>query len=315
MSIAYLNDRRRPFLEKQIRAELDYLMNVDKFLEHIDKQPGLYGAGVLYFNGLDGAVIREFQPLCQSRPINIIIRSAPRGATSPASPVTPKMEEENVALYSSVTEHTSTALSCGAAILSWLVVFGSGAASVPTLGASTPLTVLSYAAAIASTGQCVNGGYRSAKLVAGEEENLKWLDSLEWYQKTSAALDLVSLAGAGASYMATIKTYKVLKASGNQSLTAALREMPRAERKRLTEELIRAAHPGISNAAVKAYLRAGVYPKRYGQAEISRFLRRQLLDAVAATMSFSGSALSGVIRNPSRIQDLVFGISTPLETI
>lgn len=38
MSIAYLNDRSRPFLEKQIRAELDYLMNADKFLEHIDKR-------------------------------------------------------------------------------------------------------------------------------------------------------------------------------------------------------------------------------------------------------------------------------------
>lgn len=315
MSIAYLNDRSRPFLEKQIRAELDYLMNVDKFLENIDKQPGLSGAGVLYFNGLDGAVIREFQPLCQSRPINIIIRSAPRGATTSASPVTAKMEEENAALYSSVTEHTSTALSCGAAILSWLVVFGSGAASVPTLGTSTALTVLSYAAATATTAQCLNGAYRSTMLISDQEERLEWLDSQEWYQKTSTALDLVSLAGVGASALATVKTYKALKASGNQSLTTALREMPRAERKRLTEEIIRAMHPGISNAAVKAYLRSGVYPKRFGQAEISRFLRNQLLDAVAATISFSGSALSGVIRNPSRIHDLVFGISTPLETI
>lgn len=214
-----------------------------------------------------------------------------------------------------MTEHTSTALSCGAAILSWLVVFGSGAASVPTLGASTPLTVLSYAAASASTVQCFIGDYRSSRLISGREERLEWLDSQEWFQKTSTALDLVSLAGAGASYMATIKTYKALKAAGNQSLTKALSEMPRAERKRLTEEIIRATHPGISNAAVNAYIRAGVYPKRYGQAEISRFLRRQLLDAVAASMSFSGSALSGVIRNPSRIHDLVFGISTPLETI
>jgi hypothetical protein len=315
MSIAYLNDRSRPLLEKQIRAELDYLMDVDKFLENIDRQPGLYGAGILYFNGMDGAVIREFQPLCQSRPINIIIRSAPRGATSATSPVTPKMEEENEALYSSVVEHTSTVLSCSAAILSWLVVFGSGAASVPTLGASAPLTVLSYAAASASTAQCFIGGYRSSRLIAGREDRLEWLDSQEWYQKTSAALDLVSLAGAGASYMATIKTYKALKAAGNQSLTKALSEMPRAERKRLTEEIIRASHPGISNVAVKAYLRAGVYPKRYGQAEISLFLKKQLVDAVAATMGFTGSALAGVIRNPSRIHDLVFGISIPLETI
>ena len=315
MSIAYLNDRSRPLLEKQIRAELDYLMNVDKFLENIDKQPGLYGAGVIYFNGLDGAVIREFQPLCQSRPINIIIRSAPRGATSPASPVTPKMEEENAALYRSVTEHTSTFLSCGAAILSWLVVAGSGVASVPTLGASTPLTVLSYAAGVATGFQCINGLGRSGLLVFDREDWLAWFDSQEWYQQTSTALDLVSLAGVGASSMISVKTYKALKASGNQSLVKALREMPRAERKRLTEEIIRASHPGISNAAVKAYMRAGVYPKRYGQAEISRFLRTQLLEAVAATMSFSGSALSGVIRNPSRIQDLVFGISTPLETI
>jgi hypothetical protein len=315
MSIAYYMDRSRPHLEKRMRGELDYLMDVEKLLQNIDRKPGLTGAGVIYFNGLDGLVVREFDPLCQSKPINVIIRAAPKGAATAADLTSPKMETENAPLYSAVVEHSSTILSCGAAVLSWTVMLGGFATSIPTLGASVPLTVLSYAAAVTSTIQCANGLGRSSALMLGAEDELSWVDSKEWYQKTVTALDLVSIVGAGGVSLTTLKTYKLLKASGNQSLVKALSEMPRAERKRLTETIIRVTHPGISNNAVKAYIRAGVYPKRFGQVEISRYLQRQLLDAVGATMSFSGSAISGVIRSPQRAVDLIFGISTPVEVL
>lgn len=195
-----------------------------------------------------------------------------------------------------------------------MVVLGSGAAAAPTLGSSTAVTVLATSAAIASSVQCASGVIRVGFAATGREEELAWLDSQQWYQKTMVALDIVSLAGVGAAAVVTLKTLKVVKSSGS-TVSSALKGMPRQERKRLTEELIRQLRPGISNSAIKAYIRAGVYPARHTQAQISHQMRGQLLDAVGATMSFSGSAISGVIRHPDQIQDLVFGISFPVKTI
>lgn len=74
-------------------------------------------------------------------------------------------------------------------------------------------------------------------------------------------------------------------------------------------------HPGISNASIKAYIRAGVYPARYGSAEISHALRLELTSAAGAALSFGGSAVSGTLGNPSRLRDLAFGLFQPLQTL
>lgn len=74
-------------------------------------------------------------------------------------------------------------------------------------------------------------------------------------------------------------------------------------------------HPGIGNGAIKAFIQSGVYPARYTATQVSHTLKMQLTDAIGATLSFGGSALSGVIRNPNQLKDLVFGISFPVETL
>ena len=81
-----------------------------------------------------------------------------------------------------------------------------------------------------------------------------------------------------------------------RSFASVLKSLSRAERRRLTEEMIRVQNPGISNSALKAFVRAGVYPKRYTASAIRDGVKRQLLDALGATFSFAGSLAGGVSR-------------------
>jgi len=73
--------------------------------------------------------------------------------------------------------------------------------------------------------------------------------------------------------------------------------MTRAERRRITEEVIRINHPGISNSALKAMVRNNLYPKRYSSIQITEALKLQMKDAISATLSFTGSAITGDVRS------------------
>jgi len=299
----------------RVRSELSNSLDISRLLKEIDSRPGLIGAGVVYFNGFDVLIVREFEPVCQIKPINVIIRAVPKNIVTASQPTNGALELQNQPMYSAVREATSTGIACGAAVLSWVVIIGSGMAAVPTAGASAAITVLGYSAAFASTAQCLVGAGRTGAVFAGNEDSLAWLDSTAWYNKTMIALDVVSIVGAGSAAATSIKTLQNLKAAGSASVLQAMKQMPRHERKRLTETIIRQMHPGISNAALKAYVRAGVYPARYTATQVSHSLKMQLADAVGATLSFSGSAMSGVIRNPSQAKELVFGISSTVNAL
>lgn len=193
-------------------------------------------------------------------------------------------------------EASATLLSCSAAVLSWVVVVGSGAAAPVSGGASTGITYLSLGAATATTAQCLNGGFRTwAEATA--PEHLDSLDSEEWYRHTSHALDVISLAGSAVSIYSAIRATQILKASTGKSYREVLSGLNRQERKRLTEEVIRASHPAVSNRALKAMIRSGVYPKRYNTIEINKGLASNIKGAVSASISFTGSSVSGTVRN------------------
>ena len=88
-----------------------------------------------------------------------------------------------------------------------------------------------------------------------------------------------------------------LKNASSKSLREILQGLSRHKRRRVTEALIRAANPGISNGKLKALIRAGIYPKRYGTRQVSRGIQSQLLEAVGAAIGFTGSATGGLINH------------------
>lgn len=129
-------------------------------------------------------------------------------------------------------------------------------------------------------------------------------DSQEWYTATNTALDAISLAGAAAGLKSAVLTYRLLNRSTSESLLSLLQKMSRADRTRLTEEIIRIRNPGISNSGVKAQMKAGVYPKRYPSEALQLLLQRELLNAISNSSAFVGSAVSGTIRNPRILHNL-----------
>ncbi|MBV1884876.1 MAG: hypothetical protein KUG66_01345, partial [Gammaproteobacteria bacterium] len=195
-----------------------------------------------------------------------------------------------------VGEVAGSVLSCGAAVLGWIVVFGSGAAIPLTAGTSTAVSYLAVTASLASSGQCLNGAMRTFNEIKAPAKN-DALDSEEWYRATTLALDVISLAGAAAAGAATLKAIKLLKASSLDNSKILLNRLSRAEKKRLTQDIIRLNHPGVSNSALKQLINTGSYPKRYTGTQISLTMTLKLKEAVGATMSFAGSALSGTVNS------------------
>ncbi len=274
-------------------------------LDRIDRMPGLRNVRVLYFDGAEITELRPHPPACMEKYKTVIIRQVrdTREATKIQHPQTSKQDDNRF-----FSELSSVGLSCGAAVLSWVVIIGSSAAIPVSGGASTAITVLAYGAATASSLQCGNSVVRLVNETdVGNPELNRWLDSQEWYTHTLTALDAISVAGGIVSAGAMLKSVLRLKGVGT-GFKEALKGLSRQERKRLTEEIIRANNPGISNRMLKSLVAAGKYPKRFKNIEISNTLRLQLKDAIGAALSFSGSATAGIIRDPRRIPNFVVGI-------
>ncbi|WP_446470261.1 hypothetical protein [Xenorhabdus stockiae] len=268
----------------------------------LDCHRDFYGAGIIYSDGkLRSYLVRPSKRRgnqTTSELTHIIIYNT-------ELTIAPEAElKKTVSEPSLMIEIGSTALACGGAVLSGIGLSGSAAAAPFTGGGTTPLAILSYSGLVASGAQCVNGGYRIYNLTVGGQEGIEhvaWLDSQDWYVTTSTIMDMISLTSGAAALKETYSTYKIMKATSPRKASEWLKNMPRHERKRLTEEIIRHNNPGISNQAIKQAIAQGKYIKRYPTEMIQNTLRHHLRDSLAAAGGFIGSGMSGTIRNPENI--------------
>lgn len=127
-----------------------------KLLRKIDAINDYKGVRVVFYDGQKIHELRPHPPLCSVNKRTVIIRPLLKEEKETVTHgVLNKQDDDR--FYS---ELLSTGLSCGAAVLSWIVVGGSSAAIPVSGGASTAITVLAYGAATASSLQCVNSSYR-----------------------------------------------------------------------------------------------------------------------------------------------------------
>ncbi|WP_261274184.1 hypothetical protein [Serratia quinivorans] len=98
-------------------------------------------------------------------------------------------------------------------------------------------------------------------------------------------------------------TYRAMRRVSSRKATEWLKSMPRSERKRLTESIIRAENPGISNQVLKQMVNAGLYPKRYPTQALQNGLRQQLRSALNNSMAFVGSGVSGTLSSPANVKE------------
>lgn len=279
------------FAEQQLRRRLTHTLNQDSLFKAIDSDPALVGAGVVFIDNSGTVVtLREFEPICSIKPIRIVFREPPREipAREYVSEVKNNQRESRL-----VSEAAGAVLSCGAAVLGWLVVWTSGAAIPFSGGASTVFTVMAYGAATASTIQCGNSVMRTRNESRAPHRNDE-LDSEAWYQNATLALDVISLGGATASGLMTIRGIKLLNTAGT-STREALNGLSRQQRRRLSREIARSNAPGISNGTLKMMERAGQIERRYSNLAIRSTTLRQIKDAAGVGMTFGGSALGGAL--------------------
>lgn len=287
-----------PVQQKRFKDRIEQSINLKKLYQGIDSIPALTGAGVRFIDSEFNIVeLRPFERICLRDPVYIVLREPPTAFNADQFASYLRQNQENPRENKLVKEVAGAVLSCGAAALGWIVVFSSAAAIPVSGGASSAITYLSLGAALASTAQCANGLYRSKEEYQGNGAHLDALDSQEWYQNVSSALDIISIAGAGAAFASAIKSIKLFKASTGRSYADILKGLSRAEKRRLTLEVIRVNNPGVSNHVLKRMIRNGQYPKRYTSSGIRNTYALQVKDAVGASLSFTGSALSGTIGN------------------
>ncbi|WP_437890607.1 hypothetical protein [Phytobacter sp. V91] len=258
-------------------------------------------AGIIYADGPQRYLVRPSKrhPNGQSGIVThvVVTKSPTQGSKSSVG----KSLTDAVSATSLGPKIASTVLSCGAMIITAGVML-TGSLAVPlTAGTSGALVALGYAGAMATGLQCVNGLFRLYDLVENGGEEVAWLDSQGWYNATSTALDVVSLASAGGALKEALATWRAMKSVSSLKASQWLQEYPRQDRKRLTELIIRAQNPGISNKEIKALIRAGIYPKRFPIEPVQVELARQLSNLVTSGAALAGSAVNGIIASPGNI--------------
>ncbi|WP_178126095.1 NAD synthetase [Pseudomonas sp. Fl5BN2] len=284
------SNRSQFFARQRIESEID----LPRLFAAIDSDPAIVGAGVVYIDAdFNVVTLREFKPICSITPKRLILREAKKYITPQQFIEQVKKNPRESRL---TTEAVNTTLSCGAALLGWIVVF-SGSIAVPfTAGASAFMVGLGIAAASAGTAQCGIGGLRVLNEIHNPDANDE-MDDAEWYTTVSPILDGISLVGVGGSALTTVKLLKANKASGiGKSWYQLLRGLNRQERAKLTRELLTLRDPGLTPKLLKLRQRTGALPKRYSSAEIRHATLTQIKDSVGAGLSVWGSNRSGLLK-------------------
>ncbi|MCG8708554.1 hypothetical protein JHU04_001767 [Brenneria sp. 4F2] len=274
-------------------------------------------AGIIFNDGVRSFLVRpsrRYANSSHSQVTHVVVSKVPQFN----SHFTEKGIKEAVSSPSLGGEIASTALSCGASLLTAAVfIFGSSAMPI-TAGTSGALAVLAYAGTMATGAQCINGTLRVVDIGLLDSQTVSWLDSEDWYIATSTALDLISLAAAGGALREVLRTYNTMKSISSLKVRDWLKTYPRQDRARLTEQIIKAQNPGISNKEIKAMIRAGIYPKRFPVEPVQKELQKQLVNTLNSAMAFTGSAVSGVVAAPGNVRrtgNYVLGTLQSLATI
>jgi hypothetical protein len=299
-----MDSNRSQFMARQrIESEL----NLPRIFAAIDADPSIVGAGVVYIDAdFNVVTLREFKPICSIQPKRIIVREAQKYVAPAqfADQVVNNPRESRL-----ISEAFNTTLSCGGAVLGWLVML-SGTIAVPfTAGASSVITVIGYASATASTASCLMGAFRTHNEIVNPGMN-DYLDNEEWYQAATKIMDGAALVGVGASALTTVKLVNVARASTGKTLRQVLKGLNGQEREKLTKELLKIADPQMSTKMRKLLQLRGDLPKRFTHTQLKHSTIVQLGDAFSAGLSVWGLARSD---NPKQLKTLAIGLYEELE--
>jgi hypothetical protein len=289
----------------QANQSLDFA----EFLRMLDRTQELRGIRVVFYDGYKMHVVRRGQPLC-GRGVRAVVIKPDIGETTLWSSELAAAHEGRV-----YAELLNVGLGCGGAIVAWSVIGGAAGAVPLTGGTSLIVEKMAFPAAIVGSLSCINSGVRLYNEVRHPERN-DILDQHFWYQGAVAFMDAVGLFGATTAASATVKMVLHLRNTTGKTMLQVLKGLNRQQRKRLAEESVRLANPGISNQALKMFVNAGTFPKRYSTVQVSHTVKQQLKDAFGAACGYTGSAYDGLVnRAGNAAKDSVSPPPTPKQTV
>ena len=169
-------------------------------IDAVDRNPACRTLGIVFEGRGMTQVVRE-PPIPLGLRTWILLReeevpeSAASAATAAAQPAPSNLGGELL----------NMGLSCGSAVLAGVAVAGGAGAAPVTGGASLAITVLAWAGAVATAAQCGIATGRVINEIFDPGANEQYLDSEEWYQNASAALDAISVAGGLAGTVSSVR--------------------------------------------------------------------------------------------------------------
>lgn len=282
-----------PSAHRTTRQRIESSIDLRKLFFAIDTDPALIGAGVVYIDDMFNVVVlREFQAVCSVWPIKVVLREAPR-YVGPAQ--FKRMLEHEPRESRVVLEALNTAAACVGVLLSWVVVT-SGAALMPfTAGASSVISFIGKAAAVASSIQCIAGVIRTGSEAAFPEFN-DYLDNEIWYEAATVVLDGIALVGVATSAMVTLKVVTTTTKVTGKTTRQVLRGLTRQERRTLNDELLKIRDPRLTLKQLKLEKAAGNVPKRISATQMQQATAAHIMDAAATSLSLTSSAITGNVR-------------------
>ena len=283
-SVARMNTRQR----------IENTVDLNRLYRVIDSDPAIVGAGVVYIDAdFNVITLREFQSICSVAIKRVILREPPRymGAQEFAKVLETRPRDSELAY-----EASGMTVACIGAIISWSVIATSGTVLIPfSAGTSSVVAYIGFAAALATTAQCLNGAYRT-HLEAHDPEYKDDLDSKAWYEAAAFALDAVSLFGVAITAGVTFKLISTVKASTGKNTLQLLRGLNRQERKALTRELLLIKDPRLTPKLLKLRQAAGELPGRFTPVQIRQSTKIQIADCVSMLPDVAGSFMSGILK-------------------
>lgn len=241
--------------------------------------------------------LREFQPICSVLPKRVILREMPQSMARLDFVRRLESEPRESQL---VTEAINASLSCGTAVLGWIVVLSGSVAMPFTAGISSFVVAAGVTAALASSAQCMIGAVRTYNEQYSPVDN-DHMDDSDWYNAVSPILDGVSLIGVGTSTLTTVRLLKANKRTLGKSWYELLRGLSRQERKKLTNELLTLRDSSLTAKLLKLRQRAGALPKRYSAHQIRHATLTQFKDVLGGALGLSGSYQTGHLGNATTI--------------
>jgi hypothetical protein len=280
-----------------------------EIFQSLDNNPEFYGAGVTFigyknepFNisidPLNPTTIFDFKDLRASCRVDgkvVYIREMllPKNISN-----TQAVANTHASLGREVT---STILSCTGTAVGWVLVIVEAGGGAVTFGAAWTAMPLTVAATAASTFQCGVAVGRVANVLRGKPNYNKWLDDSPVFSSVMTALDIIQIGDVVKTLGKQALLYKVLSKNGvkSGSFLSMYKQMPRASRKRLAEEILM-----LDDQALKAsqkvlrqvlngtkLLDDGTKAiKVYRQVQVQQLMATKFLEILGSGITAKGSA-------------------------